>query len=68
VVAAALLRCYQRQNRPDQFEGMAQTLLGLWQRETIPEDGQAQLQAVRETRPPESSSEAVRKLRDLTRH
>jgi tetratricopeptide (TPR) repeat protein len=66
--AVGLLRCYQRQNRPDQFESMAQQLLGLLEREKIPFDCESQLQAVLKTCPVKSRGEAVRKLWDLTQH
>jgi tetratricopeptide (TPR) repeat protein len=63
--AVGLLRCYQLQNRPDQFEDMAQQLLGLLEREKIPSDCESQLQAVLKTCPVKSRGEAVRKLWDL---
>jgi hypothetical protein len=66
--AVGLLRCYQLQNRHDQFEGMAQQLLGLLDREKIPIDCESQLQAVLKTCPVKSRGEAVSKLWDLTQH
>jgi tetratricopeptide (TPR) repeat protein len=66
--AVGLLRCYQLQNRPDQFEGMAQQLLGLLQGEKIPIDCESQLQAVLKSCPVKSRGEAVRKLWDMTQH
>jgi hypothetical protein len=66
--AVGLLRCYQRQNRPDQFEAMARQLLGLLEREKIPFDCQGPLQAVFTTCPMEFRGETVRRLRDLTQH
>ncbi len=65
--AVGLLRCYQRQNRPDQFEGMAQQLLGLLEREKVPFDCESQLQAALKTCPEEFRSEAVRELWDRTK-
>ncbi len=63
--AAGLLCCHLRQNRPDEFEGVAQQLLGLFDREKIPFDCAIQLQAVLKACPLESRSETVKKLWDL---
>ena len=66
--AVGLLWCHQRQNHPDQFEGMAQQLLGLLEREKIPLDCKSQLQAVLKTSPLESRGETGRRLWDLAQH
>ncbi len=60
--AIGLLRCYQGQDRPDQFDAIAQQLLDLLHGERIPADCESQLQAVLEACPAESRGEAVRKL------
>ena len=65
--AAGLLRCYQRQNRPEPFDGIAQQFLDLLDRENIPIDCEGQLQAVVKTCPVESRDEAVRKLWEACR-
>ncbi len=66
--AVGLLRCCQRQNRLDQFEGIAQQLLGLLEGEPVPPDCQSQLQAVLNLCPAESRSETARRLWDLVQH
>ena len=66
--AIGLLHCYQRQNRPDQVEDMAQRLLGLLDREKIPADCRDQLQAALETCPVESRGTALRRLGELAQH
>ncbi len=64
--AVGLLHGYQRQNRPEAFEDMAQQLLGLLQDGKIPLDCEGQLRAVLETCPVESRGKAARRLWDLT--
>jgi hypothetical protein len=60
--AVGLLRSYQREDRPDQFEGIAQKILDLLNREKIPAECQSQLQAVLKTCRVESRGEAVKAL------
>ncbi len=66
--AVGLLRCCQRQNRLDQFEGIAQQLLGLLEGEPVPPDCESQLQAVLNLCPAESRSKTARRLWDLVQH
>ena len=57
-----LLRCYQRQSRPDPFEATAKRLLDLVEREGLSFDGEDQLRAVLEAVPAASRSDAVERL------
>jgi tetratricopeptide (TPR) repeat protein len=66
--AVGLLWCYQRQDRPDRFEGMAQEILDLLNREKIPAECESQLQAVLKICCVESRGEAVKTLWGLTQH
>ena len=60
--AVGLLRCYQRQNCPDLFDGMAQQLLDLLQEEEIPADCESQLRAALNAVPAGSRGPAASKL------
>ena len=66
--SVGLLRCYQRQSRPDPFEATVKRLLELVEREGLSFDGEDQLRAVLETVPAASRSDAVKRLWNAIQH